>query len=71
MAMGLPIIARLAVDGIVKAIFLKHELNVTQQYGIPKGKAFKEELTVKMTEWEDTLTLQQAKNLLLEEKEKA
>ena len=30
MAMGLPIIARLAVDGIVKAIFMKQELKVTQ-----------------------------------------
>ena len=58
MAMGLPIIARLAVDGIVKAIFMKHELKVTQQYGIPKGKAFKEELSVKMTEWKDKYTLE-------------
>ena len=29
MAVGLPIIARLAVDGIVNAIFIKHELKVT------------------------------------------
>ena len=71
MAMGLPILARLAVDGIVKAIFMKHELYVTQQYGQPKGKAFKEELAKKMTDQKDEKDIQQAKKDLLEEKQKA
>ena len=53
MAMGLPQLARLAVDGIVKAIFMKYELLVTQSFCVPKNMAFKKELEAMIKEKKD------------------
>ena len=57
MAVGLPQLARLAVDGIVNAIFTKYELYVTQSFCVPKNLAFKKELEATIKEKKDKQNL--------------
>ena len=40
MAIGLPILARLAVDGIVNAVFTNYSLKMTQAMNMHKKAAF-------------------------------